>query len=738
MGKMPTLLRLPLLLMLGFMVSTLLAQSFHTPTPADETPDEKAEREKAIAEAIKAQEASLKAREAWLALPEEVRRKETERKARLPLPEDDYDWHVDAQTYALTATDQDVLQRQKLAIGRTEFRQSFEPYHQPKGPVFITSDSLLNAYHVLFEDSFHELEIRRAVQLKEYLESMITQARAVVAERKELPGENPAAWVHAQLAIGPAMRLLGTPIDYFDESLRAAIEKQVEHILAADGTGLPEWLAPATPDFLAIDYGRFRPVGFYEGSALLENYFRAVRWLQMIPFRVERDQELGAIALLCCKIPKKESYPNGSYLQTYDALLGRPDGRTLEQAPRLADYQQVIPMPQALGDARKWMKPASSKVKDGLWDSSRSGQPRDAEPFHLLSAYALPESVVFQSLQDRGKSVTGLQFAALNGSQWAFSQLNADQSDAAFAQILFRKVDDWEARRDEDYLYPQYRRTIASLFAPVDPDAPSFMKSEGWSAKSCQSALASWVQMRHTFSLQAKVSFCATCGFTRPPGFIEPNPAFLRSFVALVRTTRDKLAAFALFEGSHASVANELRAKADICDKYVELSKTMPRRKLSESLVGMKVFSMIHSAELSDVLFVDDGGIAAHRAALDGCTSGKLPVVLPAFGRFLRSIADRYEAKKLALPEERPWGSLRARWQHLDHLASRLETLLQKQLRQREWDNDEASFIKEYGDSMTHIMGYFGNVHAPQDDSPRWVEIANYPQAHSRLNLNII
>lgn len=724
---MHPLLRLPLLLMLGCMVSPLHAELGFLPTPDNETSEDKADREKAIAEANKANEAQRKAFEAWLALPEEQRRKETERKARLPLPGDGYDWRVDAKTYNLTPADQDVLQRQKLAIGRTEFRQSFEPYDQPKGPVFITSDSLLNVYHVLFEDSFRELEIRRAVQLKAYLESMVTQARVLVAKRKDLPGENVAAWSQAQLAIGPAMRLLGTPVEFFDESLRATIEKQVGLIVAADGTRLPEWLAPATPDFLAIDYGRFRPVGFYAGSALLENYFRAVRWLQVIPFRVERDQELGAIALLCAEMPKTKSYPETSYLQTYDAFLGSPDGRTLEEAPKLMSSEQAVPMPQALEDARKWMKPASSKVKDGLWDNSRSGQSGGSEPFHLLCGYVLPESVVFQTLQNRGKSVTGLQFAALNGSQWAFSHLNADQSDAAFSQLLTRKVDAWAGRSEEDYLYTRYRRTIASLFAPADPDAPAFMNSEAWSAKSCQSALASWVQMRHTFSLQAKVSISTTCGFTRPPGFIEPNPAFLRSFVTLVRTTREEFEAFALFESSAESVANGLREKADFCDKYVELSKTMPQLELQESLVGIKVREMIGTSELGDLILVDENGDTALRSALDGDAAGKLSEALPAFARFLRETADRYESKKLPLPEERPWKSFKTRWQRLDDLATRLEALLQKQLRQRDWDTDEAAFIEEYGASMAYLMGYFGNVHSPQDDSPRWVEIADFP-----------
>jgi hypothetical protein len=61
----------------------------------------------------------------------------------------------------------------------------------------------------------------------------------------------------------------------------------------AQGAEKPAWLGPPDAGFSQIDYTRFKPRGFYTQSETLQRYFRAVAWLQAIPFRVEKDEELS-------------------------------------------------------------------------------------------------------------------------------------------------------------------------------------------------------------------------------------------------------------------------------------------------------------------------------------------------------------------------------------------------------------------------------------------------------------
>ena len=142
----------------------------------------------------------------------------------------------------------------------------------------------MNGFHVLFEDSFRELEYRQAPRLRTCLEQILQHGRQAV-KASTLPSvQTAAAWRQVQLAIGPAMRLLSSSPDLFDADDRKEIERQVVLIRAADGEELPSWLGPASRTLLTIDYRRFRPTGFYADSYYLADYFRAVRWLQVVPF----------------------------------------------------------------------------------------------------------------------------------------------------------------------------------------------------------------------------------------------------------------------------------------------------------------------------------------------------------------------------------------------------------------------------------------------------------------------
>jgi hypothetical protein len=594
----------------------------------------------------------------------------------------------------------------------------------------------MNVYHVLFEDSFREVEIRRAGQLKTYLETMLKNAKVVAAKLPFPAAQYQPAWVQAQLAMGPAMKLLGTSIEFFDEPLRREIETEVSRVREAKGTLLPKWLEPATPDFLAIDYGRFQPMGFYVGSQILEDYFRAVRWLQLIPFRIERDKEFGAIALLGADLPGSNKYPHESYLKSYASFMGRADGRYLDSQTSIIPSEPnpvfAVSLHAQLDEARKRYTPSRPDVEDTLRLPNLEGASKALEPFHLLASYALPESVIFQKLINKNKTITGLQFAALNGSARAHSQLEESQKDEIIDQTIAKETRDDRWRGDDDTLYSKYRKVVASLFEKADPDAPAFIASDAWAAKSNLTALASWVQMRHTFTLQTKISVAVPSGFTRPPGFIEPNPAFLRAYVSLIQATRTNLDEFKLFEPSAASVANTLLERAALYDEYVVLSKRLGKRKFHQTVVYQKV-TTLNDSDIFKSIPASEEAHAMWRDVFSAAypDQAKLVDVLPKYSQFLREIAEKCLQGKIPVVDKSEDRSLKARWTCLENLASRMETLLQKQLRKQDWDKEEAAFIEDYGSQMAYLMGYFGNAHSPQDDAPRWVEIANYPDRGS-------
>lgn len=86
-------------------------------------------------------------------------------------------WRDIARTCGLSGGEIEHLAGHGAVLGRAEFRQVFQAYGKTKTPVFITTDSLLNGLHMLFEESFARFESAQAIRL-----------RLVLADsRKKLP-----------------------------------------------------------------------------------------------------------------------------------------------------------------------------------------------------------------------------------------------------------------------------------------------------------------------------------------------------------------------------------------------------------------------------------------------------------------------------------------------------------------------------------------------------------------------
>jgi hypothetical protein len=682
-------------------------------------------------------------------LTPEQRAAEQEREGRLPRPGDGYNWRGVAISLRLSNPDIERLGAKKLLIGHREFKQSFQPYTSHSLPVFITSDSMLNAFQLLFEDSFRELEIQRGPQLRRHLEADFDRIRALLKDPPFPRSDLEPGWLQAQRAAGPALVLLGTPLSYFDDGVRGEILAQVRQIRQASGVALPDWLAPATRSFVAIDYGRMKPVGFYSENARLADYFRAVRWLQLVPFRVERDNEFTAMALLGYGakggLPAAGSIFTGStdFFSEFENIVGPADANSITDAENLrltrelAGHQPKPTWAEALSLQRHDLELRRERVNDELRSQPLSADSAAQASFRVLAAAALPDAELFQTLADRGEPVSGLHVAALVGSSWAESRLPLRKS-AVMADALQSERKHIRPLLEKTPVYIDYLNVVGSLFLAPDPNAPSFMGSDAWAAKSCQTALAGWVQMRHTFTLQAKLAVNTAGLETVPPGFIEPNPEFLRRFDEFISHTQDRLAEQGLFFRTPDSIAAALLDRADALDR---LETEIPSASAAGKTYGRWFWELmaLTGPDYDGRLPSDEGiDLWSRKVAFASVRVERtnLKILLPGFSAYLRDLAARYESGELKPAPIQSYAggeSLSKRWSTLRETSSRLETLLQKQLRLRPWDGEEANFIKDYGSTIASVMGYFGNKYIPSDDAPRWVEVMNDPQEGNSL-----
>ena len=167
-------------------------------------------------------------------------------------------------------------------------------------PLFLTSDSLENGFHVFYEESILRLERANARKLGGILQSIwgnLETADKAFTGKPELVA---AARTRDKLTIATAMRLLGevpVPMEAAVAAVVAEEARRVELTREERGQSPAGWVRPIPVLRPSIILASTRVVCPTKTPAL-ERYFRTVSWLQSVPFRVRKDEELVSILML--------------------------------------------------------------------------------------------------------------------------------------------------------------------------------------------------------------------------------------------------------------------------------------------------------------------------------------------------------------------------------------------------------------------------------------------------------
>jgi len=637
-------------------------------------------------------------------------------------------WKQLAIEVGFSPKDMEDLGREKLIVSDEPAKQVFSPYLEGSLPVFITSDSLLNAFHVLFEESLVRLERTNARLLPGILLHIWSSLDAAVQRCKGRPELVAAAKQRAQTVIAIALSLVGKPVPIADPSLDRIVKAETERVVAATATDKPAWLGPLDNSFAGLDYGRFKPRGFYAKEPLLQGYFRSLRWLQAIPFRVERDDELLSIYLLGACLNHSEIHRGQlrqpvveAFFDAYRELLGQQDDWDVTMAARRSN---VYPPPEvnlseqsnALAKFREWLQEEarrqghSPQINDQLRFYPNDLRAKPELGLRIVAAHRMPDSVLFQRTTDQRRLTrsfpNGLEVAAALGSGFASAKL--DGKGRAF---LLNTIEEAKRLFKGESFYCEYLGCLSSLLAPPERDGPAFLTAEAWRIKQCQTVLAGWAQMRHAWALQAKETISYLGIVESPSGFVEPVPEFYSRMAALIAGVRDLFRSRGAFSPDPTAQAASLRNMARL---LVEKGFT------KEGIGAMKRLSG------SDE---HDAGVAFEfllwfSSALPEKTSEIAEGV-----KKIESLAEKLERGATVDSEtleilKQVEMDLEPLWQALELLTRRLEALAHKQLRQATFSDEENRFLRNYGKQLAGVMLYGGNSYlSPRDDAPRIVDV---------------
>jgi hypothetical protein len=253
------------------------------------------------------------------------------------------------------------------------------------------------------------------------------------------------------------------------------------------------------------------------------------------------------------------------------------------------------------------------------------------------------------------------------------------------------------------------------------------MKGEAWQRKSCNTVLAGWAQLRHTWALQAKQSV-HYLGLTQvPDGFVEPNPEFFSKMADLAAKTREQLDALEALQKDNKELIRQLENMHALLKTSRNMEDFQKKLRMlpQEDLMGCESAFMIMMACPSEAERESE-------AYYQDCTKwiGTVAADLK------KGQIEKYPIVKWILKENN--SDLKALWIRLENMSRRLEVIAHKQLRGADLNESEKRFLKSYGQELAGIMLYGGNSYlTPRDDAPRVVDVFTNPQEKKHLHVGI-
>jgi hypothetical protein len=475
-----------------------------------------------------------------------------------------------------------MLERQGFAVQAGTngfFHQVYDSIHYDNQPIYVTTDALYHTWHLVFDKVLRDTEQQ---SLLPALTHLLTRAvPAARAQQQALAGtplgdaaERATAYYEAAAVL--AGLDLGTTSGRADREI--ALARAAAGVAASPVSGVVECQFPEKFDG-CVDYSLFLPRGHYDRTPALRRYFAAMSVLGQEWFGLGRANDAVLPGLLVTRILAADPSLLADWTSIYEPtafLVGLADDVTPLEVAAAADAR--VPgwreNPSALsGLDTQALARAILAAHPTRIDPERAGIRLMGARFtldaYLLDQLAWPN---VGTTDNRRVDVSALDVAAALGSDLARStQLDAGEGAyEGYATQLAKMTDLVAARTPSDWAGTVYDAWLAALepqLAPRGAAYPDYMRTPAWSAKSLQSALGSYAELKHDTILYAKQGTAGEGGGIdtltwTPRNWVEPDPvAFLR-LAAAGSLLRDGMAQRNLLPA----------ADRDTLDTFVELA----------------------------------------------------------------------------------------------------------------------------------------------------------------------
>jgi hypothetical protein len=455
----------------------------------------------------------------------------------------------------------------------------FYKVYQNDLPVFVTTDSLLHLFHVVFDCSLKLIENQTlypmAVEVTQFAYQTSLNDYTATPNDGSL---NYWAVRNSTVYFAVALSLLtGETVDVPPE-LSGDLNFYLDNIYAEPPEFIPAgtWIIPESPYAVEVsyDFTQFTVRGHYLGDTQLEQYFRALMWYGQYPIFIPRNDEhyewsvshMDEAAMVYMRdILKSNPQQYENWLLLYNvtsALVGESDSinpLNLEVALHnifgdAATYLDYVAAEGGLTALREELnKPEyAQQILSQALISQTVGAvlPRYPTVYQFMGQRYVPDSYIFQKLcwdqvlyNSMGKRrimPKGLDVFAVLGSERAYQLLIPDFDYQGFEANLENLTTTFGNLNESDWQassYTAWVHALASLVNPTSGDYPEFMQTLVWQDEKLTTALGSWAQLRHDTILYAKQTYIPGFLCSYPEAFVEPNPTFYSRMQDLCQRT---------------------------------------------------------------------------------------------------------------------------------------------------------------------------------------------------------
>jgi len=461
-----------------------------------------------------------------------------------------------------------------------EFFTLYQATRDAEVPVFVTSDSLLHAYHLLFD------KVLRTAESQHFIPVLRDLNRALLARTDEqYQALESTGWADAARRtvafVGVASKVLDPSVTV-PEYAAGLVEEQLSLIEAASGIGA----SPIFPDLEpGEDYSQYIPRGHCAHSEELAAYFKAMMWYGRMTFRLKTlDPAVGMdetrCAILLVQALRTTSAAGRPALEAW-ADLYQPTVFFVGRSDDLSVLQYAQVMDQVYGPVATTAALADEgRVKTFIAEAYKLPPPRilgivleqpseieqQSKGLRFMGQRFVLDSYIFGQLLypnvgtdfHRRGLPKGLDLLAAMGSERAY-QILEGMGETAYENYpqQMAKMRAWvsglSAEEWTETLYNTWLYSFQPLLEVAGEGYPAFMRSSAWVDKQLNTALGSWAELKHDTILYAKQSYPPPSpghmpGPLPPRGYVEPVPGFYARLAALCAMTRAGLSSRGLLD----------------------------------------------------------------------------------------------------------------------------------------------------------------------------------------------